>query len=91
MSDVTYIVSEAGLTLLIVLLLPCAYRIFVGPTPADRLQAVDTLNTLLIGIIVLLALIQDASWLVDIGIALAAFSFIATLALARYLSEGRIF
>lgn len=84
-------VLEAGLTLLILLLLPCAYRVFIGPTPADRLQAVDTITTLLIGIIVVLALIQDSAWLVDIGIALAAFSFISTLALARYLSEGRVF
>jgi multicomponent Na+:H+ antiporter subunit F len=82
---------EIGLVLLVALSLPCVYRVFIGPSAADRLQAVDTITTLLIGIIVLLALVQRSAWLVDIGIALAAFSFIATLALARYLSEGRMF
>jgi multicomponent Na+:H+ antiporter subunit F len=82
---------EAGLVLLVILLLFCMYRVFKGPTAADRLQAVDTITTLLIGIIVLLAVVQKSAWLVDIGIALAAFGFIATLAMARYLSEGRMF
>lgn len=85
------LLPEIGLLLLVGLLLPCVYRLFAGPSAADRLQAVDTITTLLIGIIVLLALVQGAAWLVDIGIALAAFGFIATLALSRYLSEGRVF
>jgi multisubunit Na+/H+ antiporter MnhF subunit len=55
------------------------------------LQAVDTITTLLIGIIVLLALVQRTSFIVDIALALAAFGFIGTVAIARYLGEGRVF
>jgi multisubunit Na+/H+ antiporter MnhF subunit len=91
MSLITFYILEGALAVIVLLLLPCLYRVFVGPSPADRLQAVDTITTLLIGIIILLALIQQSSLILDIGIALAAFSFIATLALARYLSEGRVF
>jgi multicomponent Na+:H+ antiporter subunit F len=91
MDTLVTLLPEIGLLLLVALLLPCVYRLFAGPSAADRLQAVDTITTLLIGIIVLLALVQGAAWLVDIGIALAAFGFIATLALSRYLSEGRVF
>jgi multisubunit Na+/H+ antiporter MnhF subunit len=91
MNNAIAFIYEIGLVILVVLLLPCAYRVFVGPNAADRLQALDTITTLLIGIIVMLALVQQSSWLVDIGIALAAFGFIATLAIARYLSEGRVF
>lgn len=91
MSDITTLLPEIGLVLLVLLLLPCVFRVLAGPSAADRLQAVDTITTLLIGIIVLLAVVQQSSWLVDIGIALAAFGFIATLAIARYLSEGRVF
>lgn len=91
MNFATSLLPQIGLALMVILLLPCAYRVFTGPTAADRLQAVDTITTLLIGIIVLLALVQQASWLVDIGIALAAFGFIATLAISRYLAEGRVF
>lgn len=91
MSLISFYILEGALAVMVLLLLPCLYRVFVGPSPADRLQAVDTITTLLIGIIILLALIQQSSLILDIGIALAAFSFIATLALARYLSEGRVF
>jgi len=91
MSEIVVNVVQIALSIMIVLLLPCAYRMAVGPTPSDRLQAVDTTTTLLIGIIVLLTLLQGSAMIIDVGIALAAFSFIATLAIARYLSEGRVF
>jgi multisubunit Na+/H+ antiporter MnhF subunit len=82
---------EIALAAMILLLIPCIYRVLAGPSPADRLQAIDTITTLLIGIIILLALIQRSGMLVDVGMALAAFGFIGTLALARYVSEGRVF
>lgn len=91
MSELANSAVQLALIVMIVLLFPCMYRVLRGPSPADRLQAVDTITTLLIGIIVLLALLQGSGFVVDIALALAAFSFIGTLALARYLSEGRVF
>ncbi|MCC7207620.1 MAG: cation:proton antiporter [Anaerolineae bacterium] len=91
MSDIVLTLVQVALGILVLLLIPCAYRAAIGPSPADRLQAVETSTTLLIGIIILLALLQGTAFIVDIGIALAAFGFIATLAIARYLSEGRVF
>jgi multicomponent Na+:H+ antiporter subunit F len=90
-SEVVEFIVNAGLVVLVGLLIPATYRVFVGPTPADRLQAIDMITTLLIGIIVLLTLVQGAPELVDLGMALAAFSFVATLSIARYLCEGRMF
>lgn len=58
---------------------------------ADRLLAVDLMTTLLIGIIVLFALVEDSSSTIDIAIALTALAFAGTLAIARYISEGRVF
>jgi multicomponent Na+:H+ antiporter subunit F len=91
MNAIVFAFVQVALAILIGLLLPCAYRAVVGPSPADRLQAVETTTTLLIGIIILLTLLQGSALLIDVGIALAAFAFIATLAIARYLSEGRVF
>lgn len=91
MNPTVFTFVQIALGILIVLLLPCAYRAVIGPSPADRLQAVETTTTLLIGIIILLTLLQGSSLMIDVGIALAAFAFIATLAIARYLSEGRVF
>ncbi len=76
---------------LVSLLIPASYRVIVGKTLPDRLQAVDLITTLLIGIIVMLALVEGAQVFVDMAIALAAFAFIGTISIARYISEGRVF
>jgi len=91
MSEVAVIAVHGALLVLILLIIPCIYRLGIGPTAADRLQVTDTITTLLIGIIVVLALIRNDGMFVDIAIALAAFGFIGTLALARYIGEKRIF
>lgn len=91
MDPVVNFIVQAALFVLILLLIPCTYRVWVGPTPPDRLQAIDTSTTLLIGIIVLLALVQRSSFVIDIAMALAAFGFIGTLATSRYISEGKVF
>lgn len=90
-ADVLDGIYRFALLVQVALLIPCAYRAAVGPKIADRLLAVDLITTILIGIIVVLALIDDDAALIDIGIALAALSFIATLAMARYISEGKVF
>lgn len=91
MSPLVLVGLQAALVVLVVLIVPCVYRVWVGPSGADRLQAVDTITTLLIGIIIVLALLQNTSMYMDVAIAIAAFSFIGTLALARYISEGKVF
>lgn len=90
-SNLVDIIINLGLLTLVILLIPATYRVVIGPSPADRLQAIDTITTLLIGIIILLALVQDVPAYIDIGMALAAFSFIATVAIARFLHEGKVF
>jgi multisubunit Na+/H+ antiporter MnhF subunit len=91
MSEVVNLGVQAALVVLVLLLLPCTYRVWIGPSPADRLQAVDTITTLLLGIIVLLALVQRRAFVIDVAIALAAFSFVGTLAIARFIREGKVF
>jgi len=66
------------------------YRILRGPTPADRIVAIDILGIIIIGLCAILAVSTGRSWYIDIGIAWALQSFISTLALAKYL-EGKGF
>jgi len=91
MSVLTLWSLQAALVVLVALMLPCTYRVAVGPSAADRLQAIDTITSLLIGIIIVLAIVRQEWMFVDVGIALAALGFIGTLALARYISEGKVF
>jgi multicomponent Na+:H+ antiporter subunit F len=83
--------TQLGLLVLVVLIGPCVYRVWIGPTVADRLQAIDAITTLLIGIIIVLALLRGTTMFIDVAIALAAFGFIGTIAVARYISEGKAF
>lgn len=64
------------------------FRVFRGPSPADRLVAVDILGVLIIGMLALLGLHYDQGFLMDIGLIWALLSFIASLAFAKIL-EGR--
>ena len=68
----------------------CLYRVFRGPTAPDRIVAIDILGILIVGFCALLGIPTGRSWYIDIGIAWALQSFIATLALSKYL-EGKRF
>lgn len=65
----------------------CLFRIFRGPTIADRMVGVDIMGILFVGVTALTGILYDLSYLVDIAIALALISFIGSLALAKYLER----
>jgi multicomponent Na+:H+ antiporter subunit F len=77
-----------GVYILILSALLLLYRIFRGPTAADRTVAIDIFGVLVVGLCALLGVASGRSWYIDIGIAWALQSFIGTLALAKFL-EGR--
>jgi len=62
-------------------------RLLKGPTPADRVVALDTFNIIVIGVIALLAYQFENSLYLDIAIVYAILAFIETIVFARYL-EG---
>ncbi|MFC1703937.1 monovalent cation/H+ antiporter complex subunit F [Candidatus Omnitrophota bacterium] len=68
----------------------CLYRIFRGPTAADRAVAIDILGILILGFCAILSIPTGRSWYLDVGIAWGLQSFIATIALTKFL-EGRDF
>ena len=78
------------LYILILSCIMCLFRIWRGPTGADRIVAVDILGIMIVGLCAVLTIVTNRSWYMDIGIAWALQSFISTLALSKYL-EGRGF
>jgi len=68
-------------------LLFAVIRLLKGPTPADRVVALDTFNIIVIGVIALLAFSFKNSLYLDITIVYAILAFIETIVFARYL-EG---
>ena len=76
--------------ILIICCFMCLYRIARGPTPADRAVAVDILGIIVIGFCSLISLSTRQGFLMDIALAWTLQSYIAVLALAKYM-EGKRF
>ena len=83
MSMFLYAVFLIGIAGLIVLL-----RLILGPTTSDRVVALDTLNTLVVAIMLLLGAYYERAIYIDIAIAYALLSYIGTLIIAKYLQGG---
>ncbi len=64
------------------------YRVIVGPTPADRIVAVDILGVLIVGMLAIIGMYYDQNFFLDIALIWALLSFIASLAFSKIL-EGR--
>jgi len=63
-------------------------RLIVGPKLSDRVVSLDTLNMIVIGIIVALAALFQSELYLDIAIVYAILAFLETVVFARYL-EGK--
>jgi multicomponent Na+:H+ antiporter subunit F len=91
MTDILEFIVNAALVILVIALAFSTYRIWTGPSIMERLQALDLMGNILVGIVIVLGIVLQNHQIIDIGIALAAFSFVSTLAIARFISEGRFF
>ena len=68
----------------------CLVRAARGPSVVDRMLAIDTLATIVLGMIVVVFAMTGLEYLMDIAIALALVGLVGTLALAKHI-EGRAF
>ena len=71
--------------LLVVAVFVIFVRLAKGPTLPDRVLATDTINSIIIGVIVLLGIYYNNQMIVDIAIVYAMISFLGTLAVSKYL------
>jgi len=73
--------------LLAVSILLTAWRLFRGPTAADRILAIDLLAVVTGAAILLHAIVNGSSVFVDVVVVLGVIVFFGTVALARTLSR----
>jgi multicomponent Na+:H+ antiporter subunit F len=64
-------------------------RLFLGPTPADRLVGLDTLNSIIVVSMVILGMAFEEVIYVDVAIVYALLSFVTTLFIAKYIEKGK--
>ncbi|MEM9206986.1 MAG: cation:proton antiporter [Pseudomonadota bacterium] len=62
-------------------------RLILGPSLADRVLALDSLLTVGIGFIAIVAIKTGYALYVDVAIALGLVGFLATVALARFILQ----
>jgi multicomponent Na+:H+ antiporter subunit F len=63
-------------------------RIFRGPTTPDRVVGLDTLNTVVVALMLLFGVYSDEVIYIDVAIIYALLSFVSTLFIAKYLEGG---
>lgn len=85
--DLPQWVLTASQYMLAAAILLSTIRIIKGPTLVDRIIALDLLAALTMAQCVLLTLVSGFIPYLDIAIAIALISFIATVALVRYLES----
>ena len=64
------------------------FRIIKGPTAGDRFIALDAATTITTALLALLGVLYNREWLIDVALIYALLSFIAVIAVARYLEGG---
>ncbi len=70
---------------LVALMLLAMVRLFKGPTSADRVVALDAINTLVVAAMIVLAVVFRQFIFVDVAIIYALLAFVGTLYIAKYL------
>lgn len=76
------LVMAAGILIAIV-------RLLLGPTSPDRVVALDTINTLVVGLMIALSAYYMEVIFIDIAIVYAILSFVTTLLIARYMEGSK--
>lgn len=79
-------VAQLGLLILIGAALIALYRLIRGPTPADRVLALDLMSILASGLLALRAIVEHQIAYLDVAIVVALLTFLATVGFARYLA-----
>lgn len=64
------------------------WRLIKGPTPQDRVWAMDSLSVNTMLMVLTLGLLFRTAWYFDIALLMALFGFVSTAAAAKFLLRG---
>jgi len=81
-------VITAILAIMVVSLFVALIRLVRGPSVLDRVVALDLMSIYSVGMIAAYAVDTEQVGLLDVAIAVALITFLATVAIARYLEKG---
>ena len=65
-------------------------RLVIGPTPGDRILALDTMVINALGLVVVLGIQQGVQIYFEVSLLIAMLGFVSTVAMARFILRGDI-
>ena len=65
-------------------------RLLMGPTPGDRIFALDTMVINALGLVVVLGIYQGVQIYFEVSLLIAMLGFVSTVALSRFILRGDI-
>ncbi|MDQ4075864.1 MAG: monovalent cation/H+ antiporter complex subunit F [Chloroflexota bacterium] len=80
-------IAAVALLVVVICIIPCVYRIAVGPHALDRLLAFDLAGVLLSLAVAVYAIIQGSWAYLEISMGLAVLAFVGTIAVAQYIER----
>jgi multicomponent K+:H+ antiporter subunit F len=83
------VLPYVGLAFALALLLTLV-RLLRGPSVLDRLLALDTLYVLAMAVLIVLGIALRDSVYFEVGLLIAVFGFVGTVAASRYLLRGSV-
>jgi multicomponent Na+:H+ antiporter subunit F len=66
------------------------YRVFRGPTIADRVLATDAAGVMVVNSLALLSVEYGRPFYLDVAVIIAALGFVGTLVIAKLTEDGRL-
>jgi multisubunit Na+/H+ antiporter MnhF subunit len=90
MKEIFSVVVIISLIIHIVLIAVALQRVWRGENTLDRVIAADAIGTMVLAIFIILGLSQNNGRYIDLSLGFAALSFIAVIALARYVGNRQM-
>lgn len=90
MTTVFQLACGFALVCLAFALLFCAWHLLAGPTPQDRVLALDTLYINAMLILVVLGVLFQQSIYYDIALLISVTGFVSSAAMAKFLLRGEV-
>ena len=83
MDNLYAVLMQGAMIILGLCLFVCLYRAVRGPETSDRIIAINMIGTITIALIILLSLLMQEGYLMDIALIYAMLSFLAVVLLCK--------
>ena len=80
-----------ALSIMVISIAICAWRLVKGPSLPDRVAALDTIGINLLAMVAVLSVLFKTQAFIEYILLIGILSFIGTMALARYIERGVVF